>query len=117
MRRAFTDASTALEAMVCCNADLVGREVAESRRAAAGWVGGPIDLVFIDAEHDFENCAQDILAWAPHVQGIVSGDDYRYAERGVWRAVRRKVGQTRLLSRAAETPKIGSGCCGQSTGQ
>lgn len=59
-----------------------------SLEAAQNWTGGAIDLVFIDAEHDFVSCRDDIAAWARHVQsGIVAGDDYRWGVPGVWRAV------------------------------
>jgi len=58
--------------------------------AVKNWTEGLIDLVFIDAEHDFQSCTEDIQAWAPLVRqnGIVAGDDYVSGVPGVTRAVR-----------------------------
>lgn len=49
----------------------------------------PIDMVFIDADHDYEAVKSDILAWMPHVKpgGIVAGHDYAQQFPGVVRAV------------------------------
>jgi Methyltransferase domain len=51
-----------------------------------------LDFVFIDANHSYESCKEDIEAWFPKVKsaGLVSGHDYndpRYPEWGVQRAV------------------------------
>lgn len=48
----------------------------------------PVDLVFLDADHDYEAVEADIAAWAPHVRpgGILCGHDYGGFE-GVTRAV------------------------------
>ncbi len=37
-----------------------------------------LDFVYIDANHDFDNCMQDVIEWAPKVKkgGIISGHDY-----------------------------------------
>ena len=37
-----------------------------------------LDFVFIDANHEFQNCANDIAAWSKKVKpgGIISGHDY-----------------------------------------
>jgi predicted O-methyltransferase YrrM len=37
-----------------------------------------LDFVYIDADHSFEGCSDDIRAWFPKVRpgGILSGDDY-----------------------------------------
>jgi predicted O-methyltransferase YrrM len=39
-----------------------------------------LDLVYIDAAHDYENTMNDIRSWFPKVKkgGIVAGHDYRY---------------------------------------
>lgn len=63
----------------------------ESREIAAIWPAGvKADLVYIDAGHDYENCAADIAAWLPHVKpgGFIGGHDYdRDTFPGVVRAV------------------------------
>lgn len=61
----------------------------ESLEAARSWTFGLIDVVFIDAEHDFQSCLDDILAWSPLVRpgGFVAGDDYGSSAVGVVRAV------------------------------
>jgi len=50
---------------------------------------GELDLVFIDAAHDFDNVDRDIDAWFPKVKegGIVSGHDWNHKFPGVQRAV------------------------------
>ncbi|CAJ1372203.1 unnamed protein product [Effrenium voratum] len=60
-----------------------------SAAAAAGWTGPAPDLVFIDGEHDFESCAEDLRLWAPLLTtgGVLAGHDYRAGEQGVVRAV------------------------------
>lgn len=39
---------------------------------------GSLDFVFIDADHSYEGCRRDILAWLPRVRpgGIIAGHDY-----------------------------------------
>lgn len=48
-----------------------------------------VDLVFIDARHDYDSVKQDILLWAPLVKsgGILCGHDYSQAFPGVKQAV------------------------------
>jgi predicted O-methyltransferase YrrM len=49
-----------------------------------------LDLVFIDARHDYDSVKADISAWLPKVKlgGILAGDDYLYEYfPGVCRAV------------------------------
>jgi len=51
--------------------------------------GKYFDIVFIDAEHDYDNVKKDILAWHPLVKegGIICGHDYASREKGVIKAV------------------------------
>lgn len=53
------------------------------------WTGGPIDILFIDADHSYEGCLADIEAWSKHVipNGIIMGHDYSFVFPGVKRAV------------------------------
>lgn len=48
-----------------------------------------IDLIFIDALHDYEHVMQDISLWWPHVRkgGILAGHDFNHKWPGVERAV------------------------------
>lgn len=48
-----------------------------------------VDLVFVDAGHDYENALADIAAWWQKVRrgGCMSGHDYQHKFPGVMRAV------------------------------
>lgn len=48
-----------------------------------------IDMVFIDASHEYESIKQDIEAWYPKVKtkGIIAGHDYHRPWNGVVKAV------------------------------
>lgn len=49
-----------------------------------------LDLVFIDADHSYDSCYNDIAAWLPRVRpgGVIAGHDYGPAFPGVEKAVR-----------------------------
>jgi predicted O-methyltransferase YrrM len=49
----------------------------------------PIDLIFIDALHDYEHVKQDIALWWPKVRigGILAGHDFNHKWPGCERAV------------------------------
>jgi glycosyltransferase involved in cell wall biosynthesis len=53
---------------------------APSVEAAKRYADGSLDFVFLDAEHTFDNCLADILAWLPKMKpdGVLAGDDYGY---------------------------------------
>jgi hypothetical protein len=46
--------------------------------AAAQFIRNDLACVWVDAEHDYENCKADILAWLPKVKrgGIIAGHDW-----------------------------------------
>lgn len=46
--------------------------------AAAHSLQIPVDLIYIDAEHDTDSVYQDLTAWYPHVtgHGVLCGDDW-----------------------------------------
>lgn len=46
-----------------------------------------VDLVFIDADHEYEAVRQDVEAWKPHCHGILCGHDYSRQFPGVVKAV------------------------------
>lgn len=52
--------------------------VVEGRR----WSGGPVDLVFVDGGHEYEECKGDLDAWWPHLKvgGVMAIHDYRKRE-------------------------------------
>jgi hypothetical protein len=56
------------------------------------------DLVFIDAEHDYENVRKDILAWDPLIKEgkIICGHDYASREKGVIKAVNEIYGKDNI---------------------
>lgn len=60
-----------------------------SLEATAHFSRNSVDLVFIDAGHDYENALTDIKAWWPLVRqgGYLCGHDYQHQFPGVMRAV------------------------------
>jgi len=56
--------------------------------AAAQWTRGPIDYLYIDAGHSFDDCSRDLESWWPHLRigGLIAGDDYDDPRQGVTRA-------------------------------
>ena len=74
---------------------------ADSVKAAAHVADQSLDFVFIDADHSYEGCRDDIAAWLPKVKpgGLMSGHDYdnhNYPRFGVTRAVNEFVSEHRL---------------------
>ena len=45
--------------------------------AAQGW-WGPIDYLYVDADHSYEGCTKDLELWWPFLRpgGLIAGDDY-----------------------------------------
>jgi predicted O-methyltransferase YrrM len=59
---------------------------------AAKMLQDRVDMVFIDAAHDYENCKADIEAWLPKATRIIAGHDYAKGWPGVMKAVNEKFG-------------------------
>lgn len=61
----------------------------DSAKAARLFDDGSLDLVFIDAGHEYEAVSVDIAAWLPKVRtgGILAGHDYSEPHPGVIQAV------------------------------
>lgn len=58
-------------------------------------VNNNLDFIFIDADHSYESCLQDIQLWFPKVKsgGLVSGHDYGHPRfPGVEKAVKEYFG-------------------------
>ena len=60
-----------------------------SVEAAGIFADGSVDLVYIDAAHDYESVAADLAAWWPKVsdRGILAGHDFDATHPGVVEAV------------------------------
>jgi predicted O-methyltransferase YrrM len=52
--------------------------VTTSMEAVKRYPDGALDFVFIDGDHDYAACNEDIIAWAPKVKhgGIIAAHDY-----------------------------------------
>jgi len=64
-----------------------------SKDACQCFEDGSLDLVYIDANHEYESVYEDILLWRPKVKkgGILSGHDYSWTHHGVRNAVKELV--------------------------
>jgi len=74
-----------------------------SHEAAPNVKDGSLDFVFIDADHSYEHCIEDIRDWTPKVKsgGMVSGHDYGHLDfPGVEKAVREYFGDNFKLVNA-----------------
>jgi predicted O-methyltransferase YrrM len=94
--------------------------------AAMQWEGPKVGLLFIDADHSYEGCRADVLAWAPHLAegAIIAVDDYGHPDwPGVQEAIDALVSEgvldpieifhgalavTRLVEKTPETTAITS---------
>jgi len=76
-----------------------------SLQAAEGVPDGSLDFVFLDADHSYEGCKSDILAWLPKLKpdGWITGHDYnRYP--GVRKAVDEVLGP--VICAADDTDEV-----------
>lgn len=63
--------------------------VSDTTAAARDWTGRPIGLLLVDANHTYESCRDDFLAWRPHLApgATVMFHDYSSGFPGVIEAV------------------------------
>lgn len=59
----------------------------DSRQAAKLFSDKSVDMVFIDANHTYEEVKKDIEAWAPKARKLICGHDYADGWPGVKKAV------------------------------
>lgn len=81
--------------------------------AAKNFADDSLDFVYIDANHDYEHCQEDLAAWVPKVKkgGLVMGHDYvRDLKKnvGVIRAVDEWVKQNQIAHLFAWTDRTPS---------
>lgn len=64
------------------------RDIVESDTvaAASSLEGESLDFVFVDADHTYEGCRDDILAWWPKIKpgGLLAGHDYAHPQFPKW---------------------------------
>lgn len=65
-----------------------------SEEAAKDFLDESLDIVFIDARHDYDSVVKDIELWLPKVRvgGVLSGHDYSLTFFGVVEAVNHLIG-------------------------
>lgn len=73
-------------------------EAARTDEAARTWKGGPVDVLFVDADHSEAGVMRDVTAWLPHLRAgsrIIFHDD-NDIHPGVQAAIRTLKGYTRF---------------------
>ena len=63
----------------------------------------PVDMLFLDGDHSFEHCKEDIKAWLPHVKqgGIMSFHDYKEPQwPGIEKAINELMYEHQMISNA-----------------
>jgi len=78
---------------------------ASSTEAAVNFEDESLDVVFIDAMHDYQSCRNDILTWLPKVKqgGVLSGHDYSLSFFGVVEAVNELLGYDHVAIKSDST--------------
>jgi len=76
-----------------------------STEAAQEFEDCSLDMVFIDARHDYESAKKDILIWLPKVKkgGILSGHDYSLSFFGVVESVNELIGYDNVAIKTDRT--------------
>jgi len=76
-----------------------------SELAAINFKDESLDMIFIDARHDYHSCKNDILTWLPKVKqgGILSGHDYSIKFFGVVEAVNELIGYDNVSIKSDST--------------
>lgn len=70
-------------------ADFVNVIRSDTAAAADRFDDCSVDFLYVDASHTYEGVIRDLRAWYPKVRtgGLIAGDDWCFADRGVKRAV------------------------------
>jgi len=78
---------------------------ATSAQSAVKFENESLDLVFIDARHDYQSCKNDILTWLPKVKkgGVLSGHNYELTFYGVIEAVNEIIGYDNVAIKSDTT--------------
>ena len=65
-----------------------------SKNASECFENESFDIIFIDADHNYNSVLEDINHWLPKIKkgGIICGHDFRYTNPGVEQAVREVFG-------------------------
>ena len=56
-----------------------------------------VDMVFIDASHDYEAVRGDIKSWYPKAKKLICGHDYKSKHPGVMQAVKERFGEVEVF--------------------
>jgi len=77
----------------------------KSEQVAEKWPGPFMDIIFIDGDHTFEGCYNDVKAWLPWLnkKGRMVGHD-AVPEKGVARALEKLSGELGVSFRVHEPP-------------
>ena len=80
-------------------AELPAKSIPEIDRWSWGRVFGGVDLVYLDATHDYDSCRADIQAWRPLIRpgGWFAGHDIGFAFDGVGKAIAAEFDQNAVL--------------------
>jgi|ADGO01.1.fsa_nt_gi Mannosyltransferase OCH1 and related enzymes len=92
-RKAFTDPGTRNWARYNVRANGYANRVTLIRdfsvKAAKKWSAGPVGLLFVDGDHNYDAVRADVSAWAAHLapDAVIAFDDYAATHPEVIRAV------------------------------
>ncbi len=83
----------------------------DSADAAANFQDCTVDVVYVDAAHDYESVKRDITAWWPKLRpdGVICGDDHGPVFPGVVKAVEDTLGTEHVYRRNATWARAKNG--------
>lgn len=80
---------------------------ASSPDAAEEYADDSLDVVYLDAEHDYESVKADIEAWLPKADRFICGHDYTPAWPGVMQAVDEVFGSVETFADGSWLARVG----------